>query len=501
MLKRLISRFKTKFSSEEVDENRLQKKVQVDYWLSGLQHNWNELESVLFWKDARISSATFVVITVFFWKFISWRLQKLSASIILISVASAFPAVRKGVSDFLVTSAGFKFKNENRRLCFTYNDLADNIVNAWEYFELWQEYLTRLHYQANHKFWGIICSLVTPFLLVLLYVPIAEVLYTAVLICYFAPILYYMGLGEKIVEKFKKLGRPILVHWEASQTKRKRNRSKAERRILSIRSRQYSSDSDEEFSLDKSHLTDQALEHALPKEHDETYSSMNESFDELELRPVPRHIKHVPTDCDLSEEDEDPFLPSEPSDSLVMPSLSNFDSMMEPLDEFHNGLNFKNLSVQSLNRGPSNVYYDTDDDLDDLLPLDHTDSRVQGSSQSNTALRQRSKDRSSHSGVHSSTPNIDVDLRTRIQKRLHTQATSTRQAHLQYQQKSAEEDQEYEILDRSELSDITDEEIQAQLDQQSNRHATTSRELLGGVVGASKSAVSSLLGYNKPKGD
>ena len=37
------------------------------------------------------------------------------------------------------------------RLCFTYNDLADNIVNAWEYFELWQEYLTRLHYQANHK--------------------------------------------------------------------------------------------------------------------------------------------------------------------------------------------------------------------------------------------------------------------------------------------------------------------------------------------------------------
>ena len=67
MLKRLISRFKTKFSSEEVDENRLQKKVQVDYWLSGLQHNWNELESVLFWKDARISSATFVVITVFFW--------------------------------------------------------------------------------------------------------------------------------------------------------------------------------------------------------------------------------------------------------------------------------------------------------------------------------------------------------------------------------------------------------------------------------------------------
>lgn len=65
--------------------------------------------------------------------------------------------------------------------------------------------------------------------------------------------------------------------------------------VLSIRSRQYSSDSDEEFSLDKSHLTDQALEHALPKEHDETYSSMNESFDELELRPVPRHIKHVPT--------------------------------------------------------------------------------------------------------------------------------------------------------------------------------------------------------------
>ena len=139
-----------------------------------------------------------------------------------------------------------------------------------------------------------------------------------------------------------------------------------------------------------------------------------------------------------SDFDEDSFMPSYnrgPNDT--MPSLSQFDSMMEPLDdEFHAGLNFKNTTSMKTYSNQSRDHFehsddvmDTDDDVDDL-PLENRE---------------------------------ETDFRKPKTGKLYPDIKKLDE----YTNKNLESDdspdaKEYEFLDQSELVDVTDEEINQQ---------------------------------------
>lgn len=129
-----------------------------------------------------------------------------------------------------------------------------------------------------------------------------------------------------------------------------------------------------------------------------------------------------------------------------MPSLSQFDSMMEPLnDDFYGGLDFKNVSATtSANFGiPSNyqrhhsnddVGQDTDEDVEDI-PVEQADgvrfARVVTTNENISDHKERGLTRTIKSDG-------DVD------------------------ETSYRDRQEYEFLDRTELHNVTDEEINEQ---------------------------------------
>ena len=67
----------------------------------------------------------------------------------------------------------------------------------------------------------------------------------------------------------------------------------------------------------------------------------------------------------------DLFTESQFEENLTMPSMSNYDSLMEPYDEFHSGLQFPDYTDSSkadtlniLDAAANNV--DTDEEMDDL---------------------------------------------------------------------------------------------------------------------------------------
>lgn len=140
-----------------------------------------------------------------------------------------------------------------------------------------------------------------------------------------------------------------------------------------------------------------------------------------------------------SDFDEDSFLPSYrhgPTDG--MPSISQFDSIMEPLDdEFHAGLNFQKsnsldiyLNKSQFHSHSDNVM-DTDEDVDDI-PFEGRD---------------------------------EVDYQKHIFNNRNTSAGSRQFKKVETNSLNSNESPVYagfEFLDQSELQDVTDEEINQQ---------------------------------------
>jgi len=221
---------------------------------------------------------------------------------------------------------------------------------------------------------------------------------------------------------------PFILHWSYSQTKRNRNRT---RKPLAYTRHQPDSDIENEEFLP---LHDKECEKALEEEIYRKSSSDNGDYDEFQLRGE----FHKRSEDHSSDYDEDSFLPSYDYGVSEMPSLSHFDSMMEPLDdEFHAGLDFRNITATSFNISHSNFGIPshgeedlTSDDIDDI-PLEEVED---------SSHRKVSDDRLFHLKYNARQKQDEND----------------------YNDIEFDVDQEFEFLDRTELDDVTDEEIMEQ---------------------------------------
>lgn len=464
--------FKGLFKKEEPidspDIEKQQKKLIVDEYLKHLKKNWKNIEDVLFWKEAWISSGVYAAITVLFWKLISFRLQRLALVTCFVSAACMLEHVRRQLQE----KFNFVSKKERKSLSFSYNDVVLFIVDSWIYLELQYEYLMKMKSKSDSKFAAAVGVLVAVPFTILLYIPTIQLLFITVSMLYHWPILNYVGVLDALLAKLKKLGQPALIHWENSQTKRKRACSKPAI-VQSPFRRRYSHDSDVEFSLDKSAYN--ALDHS-----EQSQESQHNSEDDKFL-PKQDRVQFVSTASqDDTASDLDDYLPSEvyqlPSE---MPSMSHFDSLMEPLDdEFYKGLNFADFSL----RVPANDSDDTDDEVEDL-PMDTSTVRRRYTPHATHRRTARVKE-----PPNSSTPNTFQQ---------DGQPSAIRQGTGQ----PGADEQDYEFLDQSELDEYSEEELRAAENRLSPEYAIP-RDLIGGVVEYSKAgadAVSALLGYSDGK--
>lgn len=332
----------------------------------------------------------------------------------------------------------------------------------------------KIRLKSDSKFAAAVGVLVAVPFTILLYVPTIQLLFITVSMLYHWPILNYVGVLDVLVTKLKKLGQPVLIHWENSQTKRKRICSKPSINPSPFR-RRYSHDSDVEFSLDKSAYN------TLDQSSEQSQESQQNSEEEKFL-PKQDRVQFASTALqDDTASDLDEYLPSEvyqlPSE---MPSMSHFDSLMEPLDdEFYKGLNFADYSL----RVPANNYDDTTDDEVEDLPMD------------SSTIRRRHTPHTMHRRTarvteppNSSTPNT---FQQDGQPGAIRQGTG---------QPGADE-QDYEFLEQSELDEYSEEELRAAENRLAPEYAIP-RDLIGGVVEYSKAgadAVSALLGYSDGK--
>ena len=145
-----------------------------------------------------------------------------------------------------------------------------------------------------------------------------------------------------------------------------------------------------------------------------------------------------------------------------MPSLSAFDSIMDPLDdEFHSGLDFRNVTATTNNNSNSNFglpdhYGDEDltsEDIDDI-PFEEVEGNQRKISDEIFFRQKQQYQQEQHTNIDNYDDGIEFDV-----------------------------DQEFEFLDRTELYDVTDEEI---MEQNVGGHSHSENVIPGG---------SNILGY------
>lgn len=438
MLKRVVKWFK-----KESQTKRERQEI-IKQWFTDSGIEWSDIENLLFWNDPRISLAAYIIFTLCFWKFLLYRLQCFTILIVGFCVSVLFNNIRLYYKQYMLKNLQIAIREENRTLGFNLDDACECAADIWTQSEEHYKYLVHLKETYNPKLVlyliGYICILVV----ILKHIPVAQVLFLQGTFLYFLPILTYLGISDKIVDKVDRLFTPITSHWMHNKTKRRRNRLRKLDRLNSPKKQMQqvasSSDTDDkendEFLPERSHYT----EKVLTSMHEDSF---NESFDEFDLRGQQR----VEVEENSSDYDEDAFVPSynfQPGQG--MPSLSQFDSMMEPLnDDFYGGLDFKNVSATtSANFGiPSNyqrhhsnddVGQDTDEDVEDI-PVEQADgvrfARVVTTNENISDHKERGLTRTIKS-------DDDVD------------------------ETSYRDRQEYEFLDRTELHNVTDEEINEQ---------------------------------------
>lgn len=430
MLRSLLAKFKRVPSPHD---NKEEKKKVIKEWISKIGINLHDIESLLFWKDPRVSLAIFIIATGFFWKFISYKLQKFGLLVIAVALPCSFLETRSYIWRYCSENFQLRVNQEKRKLGFDCNDVYEFVADCWLKFDQHYEYLLSLKHSSVVKFYLVISSYITLFVILITYFPLAGMLYLAGTLLYFYPVLTYLDFFNVFATRVRKLTRPFILHWSHSQTKRNRNRKRNP-----LRHTRHQPDSDienEEFLP----LHDKECEKVLEEEIYRKSSSDNGDFDEFQLRGE----FHKRSEDHSSDYDEDSFLPSYDYGVSEMPSLSHFDSMMEPLeDEFHAGLDFRNITATSFNNTthsnfgiPSHIGDEdlTSDDIDDI-PLEETEDN---------SHRKVSDDRLFHLRYDAKQKQRQEDINY-------------------YNDIEFDVDQEFEFLDRTELDDVTDEEIMEQ---------------------------------------
>eukprot|EP00112_Aurelia_sp_Birch-Aquarium-sp1_P014391 Seg3103.6 transcript_id=Seg3103.6/GoldUCD/mRNA.D3Y31 product="hypothetical protein" protein_id=Seg3103.6/GoldUCD/D3Y31 len=340
--------------TDDVLQAELQdKRSKVAEHLEPVKANWDFIESILLWKNALPACICFFLISGVFWKFISMKLRRIALIFGGFLLANGMSGdLRKASWEFFEKNCHLQIKGE-ARLQFDFDELCLFIATWWTLSAQTFRYVQSLSTGCPPKFYCIIAVSLFSVLALFTYFPVLEFLYVMTCALFFYPSMYHYGIVDRIQARIDRLTQPILRHWENNRTKRTR---KIERPTQGIRQEQID-DSEDEFSLDKNKFTSEILSSVVPEDG---YERRNENVHDV--------IRHP------SNEDEDynEFYPESHFEAnLTMPSMSKFDSLMEPYDEFHTGLKFPDYEDSSkmddfnvLNAAANNL--DTDEEVDDL---------------------------------------------------------------------------------------------------------------------------------------
>ncbi|XP_002154234.2 uncharacterized protein LOC100214527 isoform X1 [Hydra vulgaris] len=353
MFKRLLRVFKRKSPEKELIDK---KKQEVKEWLINSGFKWDEFENILFWKAPTVSLAIYLVFTGLFWKFISYRLQKISLLLIILSSPCLIDDVRIIIWNNLEQRGAAVIK-ERRRVGFEFDDMCNSIAQIWISAENSMLYLLQLKEQELTKFCLHIGCYISVLVIFFAYIPVAEIMFGFGTIVYFFPIINYLGLLDFLLNKIARFVHPIYLHLSNSRTKRRRNQAQQTQKTYSSLIKQSNND-------DTIIHGNQLSEEVVDKESDHSLSR-NSSLDEFDLQNQLHHLDEAEHSSDF---DENEFLPTIPNSlQQDFPSISQYDSMIEPRDdEFLHGLNFYNASLSSHQDMVDDYFNSTDNEVDDL---------------------------------------------------------------------------------------------------------------------------------------
>ncbi|XP_065053108.1 reticulophagy regulator 2-like isoform X2 [Rhopilema esculentum] len=333
-------------ASAEVQNRR----SKVAEFLEPVNKNWEFIEEVLLWKNAMPACVCFFLISGVFWKFINAKLRKIVLALGAFLLANGLSSdLRASSWEFFETNFHFQTRGEPK-LQFSFDELCLFIATGWAMFAQAHESLRNMSTTCPPKFYCIVAVSLFTILALFTYIPVLELIYVLVCLLFFYPSMNYYGIMDKIEARVQRLTNPIVRHWENNRTKRSRV-------ITQPGNQEQTDDSEDEFTLERNQFTKKVLSSAVPDA-----AAESESDEELLTKHLPVH-------------DGEYFTESQFEENLAMPSMSNFDSMMEPYEDFHAGLKFPDYedssTVKTFNvLAAAANNFDTDDEIDDL-PYDN----------------------------------------------------------------------------------------------------------------------------------
>eukprot|EP00794_Sanderia_malayensis_P003481 gene3481-3979_t len=354
----------------------LEYRDKVTDFLEPVKNNWLFVEETLLWKNHFLSCVCFFVISGIFWKFISMKFKKTALIIGAFLLANAISGdIRTNCWDFFHKNLHLEVK-EPERLPFNFDELCLDIAIGCLLCYQSVTFIRDLKDHSPSKFYCLLAVLLFSTLMLLTYFPVVDFLYVLVCGLFFYPSLNHYGIMDRLEARINIFVEPIKKHWENNRTKRMRNlQGKFTQQT------EFPDISDDEFLLEGNAFKNTVLSSVAPDKNNEmTNDDIN--HDVIKNRMGNFH------DGDTEDEEEE-FDESQFANGLALPSMSNFDSMMEPYDEFHTGLRFPDVNDEEsqvafdneriLNAAANNL--DTDEEDIDDLPYDNDvdgDKKPQG---------------------------------------------------------------------------------------------------------------------------
>jgi len=444
MLRRLFAKFK---GENTLPDNKSEKKRIIKECSSKIGINWSDIENLVFWKDPRVSLAVFIIATGFFWKFISYKLQKLGLVLIAAAVPFSFPETRNHIWRIFSEKFHLTLIPEKRSLGVDCDDVEGFMADCWIKVDQHYSYLLSLKSNSAIKFYLVVVSYLALIIIILTWLPLAGMLYLIGTFLYFYPILNYLDLLTFFGNRIEKLTTPFFKHWSHSQTKRKRDKGRKVIRHVKPHTSHSDIETEEFMPIRNTKAETLIVDEIFKRNKSDTHSSADDDEFQLQQRG---EVQRKTEEKDGSDYDDDLcFLPStydyEPTID-EMPSMSNFDSMMEPLDDdFHAGLDFRHISPVDNTNDDSNFgvpsNYDdgeTSEDIDDIVAdsvEDFFGNKKASSSSTLTRRQQKQSDEQKQRQINFENYDDGVEF---------------------------DVDQEFEFLDRTDLDDVTDEDIMEQ---------------------------------------
>ncbi|XP_066931142.1 reticulophagy regulator 3-like [Clytia hemisphaerica] len=414
MFKRLISWLRSHGTSTSEESELDQKKNFIKNKIQEIGVTWKDIENVFFWNSPWLSFTIYGGFLCIFWKFISYELQRIGLLILLFTGLIIFQELRKLIYSYLEERSFIKIIPENKSLGFSLEDVVCVAAETWLTTEAHFMYLMQLKERKDITLCFYLAVYLGAFGIIIGYIPVSEILFLLGTFLYFYPVCSYLGIIEKLFERLERIIQPIALQWCNTETKRTRNKKFDN----VVPQRKSTADAEEDEFLPR--------DHSQPTEtRQEIMETTDDSMDEFDLRGK-LHLKERRRFSDF---DEDSFLPY--SSQNEFPSMSQFDSMMEPLDdEFHAGLDFQNVTARSNNDfgiPDSYLHNEKNNGNNDTLRLDDTDEDIK-----------------------------DLPIEE-------TDGSSTRFANIARQESPQHESNiGFEFVDKEDLHDVTDEEINEQ---------------------------------------